>query len=241
MRFLESLERNSIDIAIDVGAAQGSYSWILNRKAREVFSFEPGADHRRYLERVIAGTRIRLVKAAVGRRCDSVQMYTPGFGTNALHSATLSRLNPVVGHPEMHISQVEQVSLDSFFAEKLASGRSIDVLKVDVEGYELEVFLGAASLIADHHPLILCEIEKRHNPEYAALFQHLRAAGYRSYAFQTGNFRPFDGDTIDHLQTFESLEERVNGSYDSLRNGYVNNFFFQHPKSKIKVSRCYTS
>jgi FkbM family methyltransferase len=237
MRFIDSLDTNSIDIAIDVGAAKGSYAWILNRKSRQVFAFEPGEMHGRYLERTIFGTKILLVKAAVGSTCSRVSMYTPGSDSDALHSATLSQCNPIACHIGTMVRQVDQVTLDSLFIDKLDIGRSADVLKVDVEGYELEVFKGAQALIARHHPLIFCEIEKRHNAECGKVFQLLRAADYKSYVFQEGSFLAFNGDAIDHLQPTEALKIRLDGSYNPAKNLYINNFVFQHPQSRIKVTK----
>ncbi len=237
MRFLNSLDSDSFDIAIDVGAAKGSYAWILNRKSRKVFAFEPGEIHSHYLERMNFGTKIILVKAAVGGSSSSVSMYTPGLDSDGLHSATLSQHNPIVGYIATMVRQVDQVTLDSFFIDKFDIGRSVDFLKVDVEGYELEVFNGAKALIARHHPLIFCEIEKRHNLEYGKVFQLLRAAGYESYIFREGSFSLFNGDAIDHLQTPEALKIRLDGSYAPANNAYINNFVFQHPQSRIRVNK----
>ena len=235
MRFIDSLDSDSIDIAIDVGAAKGSYAWILNRKSRQVFAFEPSEMHGRYLDRTIFGTKIQLVKAAVGSTSSKASMYTPGSDSDALHSATLSQCNPITCHNETKVCQVDQVTLDSLFNDKLDTGRFVDFLKIDVEGYELEVIKGAQALIGCYHPLIFCEIEKRHNAEYGKVFQLLRTAGYKSYIFQEGRFLVFNGDAIDHLQSAEALKIRLSGSQDPAMNLYINNFVFQHPQSRIKV------
>ena len=237
MRFLNSLSRNSIDIAFDVGAAAGSYTWILNRKSRQVFAFEPGERHGRYLERVLFGARISVVKAAVGSACGRAAMYTPGCDSNALHSATLSLSNPVASRVGTQVREVEQLSLDAFLTEQIDLSRSVDVLKIDVEGYELEVLMGAQMLLSRHHPLIICEIEQRHNAAYADIFRLLRAAGYRSYVFQAGSFGAFDGEAIERFQSTDALKARLDGSYDRAKNLYINNFVFQHPESRIKVAK----
>jgi FkbM family methyltransferase len=236
MRFLDKLPNGILDVAVDVGAAHGSYAWILERKARIVFSFEPGVQHAAYMATNTAGTRVELVRAAVGRSCGTVVMFTPGDDTEALHSATISSTNPVVLSSNTRIHEVEQVTLDSYFLDTRDSGRTIDLLKVDVEGYELEVFEGARGLLSRHHPLVFCEIEARHNARYGEVFGLLRSLGYRPYIWQDRVFRAFDDERIEHLQKADDLKPRLSGSYDPAQNRYINNFVFQHPKSKIKVS-----
>lgn len=236
MRFLGGLPAGACDIAVDVGAATGSYAWILNRIANDVVAFEPGEAHSRALAMVQAGTRIELVKAAVGAAEGSVSMYTPGEDTHALHSATLSQVNPVAGQADVRVRQVPQVSLDGFFLGKRDAGRSIDVLKVDVEGYEFEVFRGAEGLIERHHPLIICEIEARHDPDYLRTFNFLRGLGYAVYVFRGGAFEVFPEDDIRPLQSVAALEVRLSDHYDPANNVYINNFTFQHPLSRIKVA-----
>jgi FkbM family methyltransferase len=237
MRFIESLPPGSMDVAIDVGAALGSYAWLLDRKARQVYSFEPGRAHHDYLNRLLWGTNISLTRAAVGSRCGTVEFFTPGTDTNALHSATLSASNPVVQTAGTRVEKVEQVSLDEFFRDRLEAGRRIDFLKVDVEGYELEVFRGAVGLIEAHRPMIVCEIEARHNSEYAKVFQLLRGAGYRCFVYRRGQLEAFDDETIESVQQERDLAIRLGPDYVSAQNSYINNFVFQHPGSRIKVTQ----
>ena len=52
--------------------------------------------------------------------------------------------------------EVEVVAVDSLFTQ---SGMpKVDVIKIDVEGFEIEVLKGAAKVIAAHQPLILIEV-----------------------------------------------------------------------------------
>lgn len=224
MKFVNALPSKSLDIAVDVGAARGAYSWILSRKSRQVFAFEPGEHHSQYLESTIGKSNIRLVRAAVGSLPTEARLYTPGSSEQAPYLATLSQTNPLVGRTDVRVRVVQQVTLDSFFADKLQDGQQVDFLKIDVEGYELEVLKGAERMIERQHPLIICEIEKRHNPDCGKVFQLLRAAGYTSYILQDNRLRRFEADTIDDLQTEGSLTSR-----------YVNNFVFQHEQSRVRL------
>jgi FkbM family methyltransferase len=237
MRFLNSLRKNSIDIAVDVGAATGSYAWILNRVSRRVYAFEPGSIHSDYLSKVNFLTSIRVIPTAVGSDCNPVKFYTPGSDTNALHSATVSATNPVTKLEQTSTRLVDQITLDEYFGELLKDGRSIDLLKVDVEGYENEVFRGATAVLEKYHPLIICEIEFRHNPHYAKVFGILRELAYDCYVFRGGQFEIFSGLNIEDIQQDKDLEVRLSENYDPKKNHYINNFVFQHAKSHIKVNK----
>ena len=59
--------------------------------------------------------------------------------------------------------EVPVIALDDF----VKSARPPDLIKCDVEGAEAEVFRGAASLLAERHPEIVCEI---HSPETESRF-----------------------------------------------------------------------
>jgi FkbM family methyltransferase len=233
MRFLNELNGRPIDVAVDVGAALGGYAWILNRKARRVFAFEPGQAHADFLARGLLGTRIELERLAVGSSSGIVPMYTPGDDTNARHSATLSTGNPVVQSNDTRVTNVQMVSIDQLLSERLAPDERLDLLKVDVEGYELAVFEGARHRIEKDFPLIICEIEARHNVDFAQVFKLLRSIGYVSYTFQGSKFILFVGEDLDAIQTEENLAYRISPEYRPGTSRYINNFIFSHAKSKI--------
>jgi FkbM family methyltransferase len=236
LRWLNALPSGNIDIAVDVGAAVGLYTWILSRKSKQVFAFEPGQQHGRYLARLVAGTNVTLVRAAVGATSCTVPIYTPGTDDVARQAATLSVKNPVIQRPGTTSEPVEVVSLDEFFAGKIGRGRAIDLIKLDIEGYELEAFKGARGLLEQYRPLVICEIEKRHNADFGLVFDLLGSVGYRCFIYRGGDFHPFDERDIAPLQTDEAWRYRIGPNFDPIKNTYINNFVFQHPKSKINVS-----
>jgi hypothetical protein len=75
--------------------------------------------------------------------------------------------------------------------EKIAR---IDFMKIDVEGAELAVLEGATSVIENHAPRLLLEIEDRHLGKYglssADVVWHLTAHGYRMYAWDRWRWAP---------------------------------------------------
>jgi len=236
MRYLNSIEPGSVDVAVDVGAAMGSYTWILSRVAKHVYAFEPGVVHSEYLGRLTSYSNIDVIRAAVGSTHRRVTLFTPGADADALHAATVSQANPVVKQKDACSRDVEQVSLDGFLAERLQPGRAVDILKVDVEGYELEVLKGSIGLLSMHRPLTICEIEARHNPSYTEVFGLLSGLGYRCYILRSGSFRVFSGERIEDLQQERDLATRMSRNYDLDADPYINNFVFEHPRSRIRIT-----
>jgi FkbM family methyltransferase len=235
-RWLNALPSGSIDMAVDVGAAIGSYTWILSRKSRQVFAFEPGQIHGSYLARFAPGSNITVVRAAVGACSGKLSIFTPGTDDVARQAATLSVKNPVIRVPGTTSEPVEVVSLDEFFAGRIDGERTIDLIKIDIEGYELEALKGARGLLERHRPLLICEIEKRHNADFDLVFDFLRSLEYRSFIYREGGFQPFEERDISPLQTEEAWQRRNGPSFDPERNNYINNFVCQHRKSKLHVA-----
>jgi FkbM family methyltransferase len=73
--------------------------------------------------------------------------------------------------------QVPVITLDAI------NLRPVSFVKIDVEGYELEVLKGASILIDEFHPVLLVEIDReRHDlEEFSTIIDFLRAKGYSCY------------------------------------------------------------
>lgn len=235
MKFFYDLPRDSIDIALDIGAAMGSYCWILNGRSRKIYAFEPGRVHNKCLNRMAFATNIEVVRAAVGNSSGKVRLFTPGGESTDRYAASVSAANPIIQSSAAIVDDVDQITLDEFFSSLVESNRSIDFIKIDVEGYELETLTGAVGILKKYRPLVICEIEARHNPNYAKVFGLMKGLGYSTYMFKDGSFKPFLEDRIEHLQLAEDLEKRLHGS-PAVACKYINNFVFQRPDSKIQVA-----
>lgn len=124
-------------VVVDVGANQGLYSLLFSElvgPSGEVFAFEPEPTMFRALvhncKRNSAGN-IRLFPFALGSNC----------GTATLSRSLLnSGDNRLAAGPREHFSaeaQVEIVTLDEVIGD-----HHIDFIKIDVQGWEFEVFRG---------------------------------------------------------------------------------------------------
>lgn len=118
------------------------------------------------------------------------------------------RVPPVLGLSSNALS----VSLGSQFGrgirvpvttldEQARDWRGPLVIKIDVEGFELEVLAGGKALLAEHHPDIICEILPGSDDDIAKLQEFLSGYGYRF-------FRPTDEGLIEFERLTPTLAAR---------------------------------
>ncbi|HEY1790618.1 MAG TPA: FkbM family methyltransferase, partial [Verrucomicrobiae bacterium] len=96
---------------------------------------------------------------------------------------------------------------------------NIGFMKVDVEGFELEVLKGGAETIARHHPNIYIEIEQKHHQDMpiSTIFDFILNLGYSGY------FR-FDQKLLPINQFTPALHQSK--ASDSIKNHYCGDFIF---------------
>lgn len=169
---------------LDVGANIGLTSLEFARRADKVLAFEPNPPTAERLAHNLAANG--LANAAISRFAVGAEAGTVTFHESA--QATLS--SATVVPPELVRSfEVPVTTLD---AEWIAAGRPlVSVLKIDVEGGELDALRGASELLASEHPAILLEAwgADQLDPIEALLsrsgYQRTQPAGFepRNYLF----------------------------------------------------------
>jgi len=87
-------------------------------------------------------------------------------------------------------TRVPQVSLDAFIESNLITG--VNLIKIDVENHEKEVFLGAEKLLSKFAPIIFSEI---YFEEEKAIFlkQFLCSKGYHFYGLLSEGILKMEG------------------------------------------------
>ena len=173
--------------AVDVGAYIGMFTCLMAKQVGphgQVHAFEPSQlNHRRLCENLAANS----FQHVTANR----QAVSSGKGVRALYcyGAPFESLNSVVRQelPREHNvlqpvreEQVDTVSLDEY-CERLAIQR-IDLLKVDVEGAEPEVFAGAQQLLSQGRiGTVLFEV----GPEATQELDQLKDHGFQLSVFST--------------------------------------------------------
>ena len=199
------------DLACDVGANKGSYLYWMARWAGRVVAFEPQsglADYLRTAASAVPMTNVTIAQSGVSDHTGVLKFYMPS--TNSPEAS----LRPIEGAQTV---EIPVVSLDEYFAP---SDR-LKMLKVDVEGAELDVFKGAERILTHDRPVILFECEQRHLRTGSVFdcFRHLEARGY------TGQF--ILGKTLRPVSEFDlAVHQNATGDRFWKEPGYSNNFLF---------------
>jgi FkbM family methyltransferase len=157
-------------ILFDVGANYGFYSLLAASKNARVIAFEPDQENAKVLKHHAALNglidRICIVERAVFSYTGHIALIPPeevGVHGNA---------HTIPGHSSQSTLQVPCTTLDDFIEHNPAP----NVVKMDVEGAESEVFKGADRLFRIFRPVILCEIHDNANATFAQ--EWLRERGY---------------------------------------------------------------
>jgi Methyltransferase FkbM domain len=110
-------------------------------------------------------------------------------------------------------------SLDDYFSES----ERISLLKINVEGVELQVLRGAERILRTFSPMLVLECENRHlhNASVADVFRYLLSIGYHGQFVSRGRLFP--------VSLFDaSIHQRTNGEWFWKNKDYCNNFVFTH-------------
>jgi FkbM family methyltransferase len=137
--------------------------------------------------------------AAVGAECGIINIPEPNYLVPASYGSLELRQTPTtefIGQPIDYSAAaartVEQVSIDSFqFAR-------VDFIKIDVEGMEMDVLMGAQSTLERCKPLLLIEVIKSNPDNIKRLLQTL---GYVTYPIEINMLAAHASDPIrQHLK-----------------------------------------
>lgn len=149
------VERETFDIFLDIGACLGEYSVWLGKKGKRCIAFEPVSHSYKMIVRNIELNGVEKNVAA----CN--------YGLGSKHSKEYFELNQVnpgankrVDAPGEHTEVFEINSLDSKVESLNLKPSDRILIKIDVEGMELEMLQGASEFLKTFDNLVLIIEEK---------------------------------------------------------------------------------
>ena len=144
-------------VFFDVGAYHGIFSVLAAAKLSsrgQVIAFEPSPRERRRFNLHVRMNRLRKVRLepyAVSARSGRMKLFTVAGGY-----ASMNSLKPPEVTAPVHEIEAEVVSIDEYLAPR--KQMRMDIMKIDVEGGELEAFRGARQTFHALRPIIICEV-----------------------------------------------------------------------------------
>ena len=132
-------------VIFDVGAHVGDTTELYRKyfSIPSIFCFEPFSESCDYLKkRFINDSNINIVETALGSKDETKPLYVSNFPN--LNS--LQRPNERAwGFADKKSVDVETITLDQFYYEN--DIKQIDILKLDVQGSELDVLMGSKTIL----------------------------------------------------------------------------------------------
>ena len=203
------------DVVFDVGANIGLVSVYMHRLCKpngSIYAFEPVEDTFWMLMETLALNRcasVRPFQLAISDRRGKITMNI--FDRQYSEFNSLGRPTmPGLDGKKVRPNTVQQVTTDTLdhFCESHGIER-IDFLKVDVEGFEKQVFAGAYQLLKDRR-IKSISFEISQDPLQGAgtkpreVFEALEAVGYRSFRYNEveDNFEGPVNDSSEYYEIF---------------------------------------
>ncbi|TWT93514.1 hypothetical protein Pla100_40320 [Neorhodopirellula pilleata] len=130
-----------------------------------------------------------------------------------LYACDDSALTSLLSFTPKHIAsaQVDVLTLDDFVRSQAVD--RIDLIKIDVEGYELNVLRGAKESLERFRPSIILEVNsitsRAAGFELSQLFDLLRSHRYQFFVYRRRSWTPVGSELPTQEDIWAQPEERV--------------------------------
>lgn len=158
----------------DVGANIGYHTLAFSKLAKHIYAFEPNKKNLKLLHKNL-------------KSLDNVKVYDMACSdTNC--ELTIEDFDTSVpgNYGEMHTNVTGQ-TCTSVRIDDLDDIYGPDLIKIDVEGHELQVLKGATETIKEFNPIIFYEA---HGTDLPEIYDFLTDLGYHLYWYPCPNYNP---------------------------------------------------
>ena len=152
---------------VDVGANIGYYVLLFAQLVGQtgtIVAVEPSPENLPELELNVVRNKLR-----------NVQIVAQAVGAEKKQVGLLSGINSGVSMDRQTPFIVEQELIDNIATER------VDLLKIDIEGYESQALLGAISVLSRERPIIFLEVHPKQLVQYGSSVAEIIETLYRYY------------------------------------------------------------
>jgi FkbM family methyltransferase len=192
------LPRLKVEMIFDVGAHVGGVAeaCLTAFPDAQVRCFEPSVERYGKLALRFANSpRVKTERLALGSRAGTAALINTAFGAMSYLEAGRRKELPA-GVPVLDSETVEVTTLDDY---RTAAGIArIDILKIDTEGHDLDVLMGAAGSLSEARAgLVLAEVSMDPDNKFHVAYEEVTAEllrhDYRLFALYTQQPEMFTG------------------------------------------------
>lgn len=204
-------------VVFDVGAEYGLYTLVCADRVGptgRVIAFEPLPGPNRFLHRVVrwlGADRVEIRRHALGDVARAGTLSLPRRGGLPVHGRAFLADDADGLGPNAEFAGEQRLAVDVHTLDGVVEEADLDrldLVKLDVEGFEPAVLRGAGQTIARFRPRLLIEIEDRHLAKFGvdstAVVDLLREQGYTMSTWWQGRWQPVEavtGRTRNYLFT----------------------------------------
>ena len=158
---------NAGELLLDVGANIGNHTIFMAKVAGcKVLSFEPN----KYLVEALSET------INMNNLSDSVTIMSKGVGRKNSFASFAEEVKHNIGAQKINISMDKKDEIEVITLDSLRYEGDIKMIKIDVEGMELDVLEGAWKIISKYRPIIYAEAATK--AEFLPIYNYLSKLNY---------------------------------------------------------------
>lgn len=180
------------ELAVDVGANRGFYSYAFTRRFRRVVAFEPNPAVVADLERM-GVPNLEVHNVALSSSEGTLELFVPRMDGREQHGWASFDPGNLPGATDFRVLEVPVRPLDAFGL------KDVSFIKIDVEGHEPAALAGAAATIRESRPTVLIEVKGRNRDEVLEFFDRL---GYAAFHLRAGKLVPWTPNGGDEGENF---------------------------------------
>lgn len=176
-------------VALDIGANMGVYSYALAGLASHVHAFEPQAACCEVIASWAVRRNVSVHNAGVGSTPGELVLHVPVVDGRKI--GTRASFTTVDGpHEDV---RVPVITVDDLAIER------VGFIKIDVEGFEHDVLVGADTTLRRWQPVLLIELdrERQTRESFERTLEFLATRGYAPSVLDQGRLKACGGDAWD--------------------------------------------